>query len=127
MITDTINKCKEFFKVDCTINQIQLKDYRQIKTRAKGIYILHTTDRTIYVGKGFIRSRQPKHWDKAINELNNTKDTLGWAWLRENFDCTNPGEWYLTYLELNTRSEQSAMEGALIHFLQPLANDETYG
>lgn len=125
MITDTIDKCKQFFGIECTTVTIDIKDYKQIKQRASGVYIIHNND-TIYVGKGFIRSRQPKHLNKANNILKNTKDTLGWAWLRENYDC-NTDTWLLTYIELKTKSEQSAMEGALIHFLQPLANDETFG
>ena len=127
MIRETIARCTEFFGIDCTPNTIPLTDYSQVKQRASGVYIIHDNLTTIYVGKGFIRSRQPKHLDKANNVLKNTKDTVGWAWLRENYDCSTTDTWLLTYLELKTKSEQSALEGALIHFLQPLANDETYG
>jgi hypothetical protein len=37
----------------------------------------------------------------------------------------DPREWTIYYTELESETELTALEGALIHLLQPLANNET--
>jgi hypothetical protein len=77
------------------------------------------------VGKGWIRQRQLSHWPKAIGEAKSNEDFKGWKALRENNEL-NPMEWTIYYTTLESETALTAMEGNLIHLLQPLANDETY-
>jgi len=54
-----------------------------------------------------------------------TADTKGFKWLRENveFDQSN---WTLIYNEIPSETGRKAIEGSLIHKLNPLTNNETY-
>jgi len=124
-ITQTINNCINFFGITIpAVEGCAFQDWRGISTRARGIYVIYGEDQVIYVGKGQIRSRQDKHWQKALANFRSAKDTLGWRWLREN-RAPEPDQWQMVYISGLTRTAQSALEGSLIHFLQPLANDET--
>lgn len=127
MVKDTIKKCSKFFNIACTIEETLFQDFRTLVTRQRGVYVLVSdTDEIIYVGKGFIKTRQKSHWDKSVNEVDSLRYIPnGWRWLRENFEVT-PDAWRLYHIELTKETELSAMEGALIHLLQPLANDETF-
>ena len=77
------------------------------------------------MGKGRIRSRQDKHWQKALAEFRDARDTVGWQWLREH-TAVAPEQWRLQVITLPQSTARSALEGTLIHLLQPLANDEVY-
>lgn len=126
MIKSTIEKCLDFFGIDCTCSQIDFKDYMDLHRKDRGVYVLADGDSVVYVGKGYIRDRQEKHWQKAWNDLKpGTIDPKGWKWFRENHEV-KPNGWRLWFIHLSRETELSAMEGALIHFLQPLANDETF-
>jgi hypothetical protein len=113
--------------IECSITQIPFRNYKEISPKSRGVYILEDDlQQPIYVGKGWIRTRQSTHWDKALGQTKPYQiDPKGWQQLRES-NCLNPREWTIYYTELSTETAITAMEGALIHLLQPLANDETY-
>ena len=126
MITETIGKCLDFFEIDGSYIQIDFKNYQALRRKDRGVYVLAHGDSVVYVGRGYIRDRQEKHWQKALNDLKpGTIDPKGWKWFRENHDV-KPDEWQLWSISLARETELSAMEGSLIHLLQPLANDETF-
>jgi hypothetical protein len=127
-ILDTINRAKQFLELDTLkVTQIPYRYYKEIPPRCRGIYILEDElQRPIYVGKGWIRTRQMSHWPKAhgVTKSYHT-DPKGWQYLREHNELT-PTEWTIYYIEVEKETAISALEGSLIHILQPLANDETY-
>lgn len=126
MVEATIQKVLNFFELKANIVTKPFKHYADVPVHHNGIYILSEGDKVIYVGKGQVKNRQAKHWQKAHNELKSgTTDTDGWRWLRENIEIS-PKDWTLNYLILEKETERSAVEGSLIHLLQPLANDETF-
>ena len=123
-LTETITKCLDFFGIQTKVSQVPFSLSRNIP-RGRGVYVITDDTDVIYVGKGSIRDRQPKHLQKALNELKpGTRDTKGWSWLRENCDVI-VNDWTIYYIILDKETELSAMEGALMHLLKPLANDET--
>lgn len=124
LIAETINRCLAFFDIKGTAGLVSFDQHKQIPI-GRGVYVITSATTVIYVGKGAIKDRQPKHWQKALNDFKpGTRDTKGWAWLRENHEI-DVNNWTVYYILLNKETELSAMEGALMHFLQPLANDET--
>ena len=128
-IEQTIQGELAHFNIQAEIITKQFKMPNTIPSKHNGVYIISEGDYVVYVGKGWIRARQKKHWEKALAELKRgTNDTKGWQWLRENYSVynLNPENWTVQYLILHKETELTAMEGALIHLLQPLANDETF-
>ena len=126
-VVDTVALLKTFFNIECTLQTKQISSYKDLKKTSRGVYVLTTEDGLIvYVGKGDIKARQDSHWFKAHGTPKKHQiDPKGWKWLRENYNIT-PGNWTINYIELARETELSAMEGGLIHILQPLANDETF-
>jgi hypothetical protein len=126
-VADTVALLKTFFNIECTLQTKQFSSYKDLKKTSRGVYVLTTEDGLIvYVGKGDIKARQDSHWFKAHGTPKKHQiDPKGWKWLRENYNIT-PGNWTINYIELARETELSAMEGGLIHILQPLANDETF-
>jgi hypothetical protein len=126
-VVDTVAKLKAFFNIECTLQTKAFSSYKDLKKTSRGVYVLTTEDDLIvYVGKGDIKARQDSHWFKAHGTPKKHQiDPKGWKWLRENYNIT-PGLWTINYIELAKETELSAMEGGLIHILQPLANDETF-
>ena len=127
-ILQTLAHCKQFLNLSCNITQIPFRNYKEIPKNARGIYILEDElQRPIYVGKGWIRKRQDSHWPKAHGQTKSYHiDPKGWQHLRESNPDLVPRDWTIYYTELDTETAITALEGALIHLLQPLANDETY-
>ena len=123
----TVERLKIFFGIDCTVQTKPFNSYKELKKTSRGVYVLTSQDGLIiYVGKGTIKDRQDSHWFKAHGTPKKHQiDPKGWKWLRENYNIT-PGAWTINYIELKRETELSAMEGGLIHILQPLANDETF-
>ncbi len=123
----TVERLKTFFGIDCTVQTKPFNSYKELKKTSRGVYVLTSQDGLIiYVGKGTIKDRQDSHWFKAHGTPKKHQiDPKGWKWLRENYNIT-PGAWTINYIELKKETELSAMEGVLIHILQPLANDETF-
>jgi excinuclease UvrABC nuclease subunit len=129
MVEQTINSELAHFGITAEIITKQFKLYNVIPSKHNGVYLVSEGDKVVYVGKGQIRARQSKHWQKALAEFKHgTNDTKGWQWLRENYSVYNltPELWTVQYIILHKQTELTAMEGALIHRLQPLANDETF-
>ena len=127
MVKTNIKKVLKFFGIKADPVSIPYKAHTTIDRSYTGIYIITQDDLVIYVGKGEILNRQRKHWDKAHRKTlaEGAKDPKGWQWLRENYSI-DAGNWQLHYIILYKQTELSAVEGALIHMLQPLANDETF-
>jgi hypothetical protein len=129
MVEQMINSELTHFGITAEIITKQFKMYKSIPSKHNGVYVVSEGDKVVYVGKGQIRARQTKHWQKALAEFKHgTNDTKGWQWLRENYAVYNltPELWTVRYIILHKQTELTAMEGALIHRLQPLANDETF-
>ena len=120
----TIARTLEWLNISAHIQQCAFEQYKTIPSQSQGVYVIVNATTTIYVGKGQIRSRQHKHMDKAL-AIGQARDTQGWAWLRLNttIDIVN---WHIYYVQLPSQTQRVAVEGSLIHLLQPLANDETF-
>lgn len=129
---DTITNISTFFGINIQPETVKFPEWSSINRGRRGVYVL--VDRAaelpgaeyIYVGKGFFRARQKSHWVKA-NDIVPVGhiDPKGWKWLRANTDMA-VDNWHLYVIDLARETELSAMEGSLIHLLQPLANDETF-
>lgn len=92
--------------------------------RARGVYVIFDTDRVLYVGKGIIRDRQSKHQEKFLGEFRNARDTRGFKQFRDQHGIVDLATLQFCSIEITGESAISAMEGGLIHLLQPAANDE---
>lgn len=126
MVQETIDKVLDILGITTEVKVTSFGGYTDIPSTAKGIYVIVENEQVIYVGKGNIKARQVHHWNKAHNNITrNTKDTDGWRWLREHCEIA-PASWMIYYMSLCKETEKTAVEGMLIHLLQPLANDETY-
>ena len=129
MVDETINNELKHFGITAEIITKDFKMYNTIPSKHNGVYVVSEGDKVVYVGKGWIRARQTKHWQKALADFKHgTNDTKGWKWLRENYSVYDltPEKWTVKYIILHKETELTAMEGALIYRLQPLANDETF-
>lgn len=129
MVEETINNELKHFGITAEIITKDFKMYNTIPSKHNGVYVVSEGDKVVYVGKGWIRARQTKHWQKALADFKHgTNDTKGWKWLRENYSIYDltPEKWTVKYIILHKETELTAMEGALIYRLQPLANDETF-
>lgn len=125
-VIDTVRRLTEFYNISCSVEELDFKNHKDIPKTARGVYVITNGSQVVYVGKGKIASRQVTHWIKANNiQGKNILFPKGWLWLLENYDC-KPDSWKLYYINLRKETELSAMEGGLIHILQPLANDETF-
>lgn len=126
IIIKTVHETADFLgHARPTYSSMLFSDWKQIDTRDKGVYVIFDENTVIYVGKGKIRSRQPKHWQKALGEFKDARDTVGWRWLREN-RVISPNAWHILTISDLTATKRSAFEGVLIDKLQPLANDEVF-
>jgi len=129
---DTISNISTFFGISTSPELFKFPEWSTIQSGRRGVYII--TDRPagdagveyVYVGKGYFRARQKSHWVKANDVVPvGHIDPKGWKWLRANTDMAIDN-WHLYVIDLSRETELSAVEGGLIHLLQPLANDETF-
>lgn len=127
MVKTNIKEVLDWFKIKADPISIPYKSHTTIDRSYMGVYIITQDDLIVYVGKGEILNRQRKHWDKAHRKTlaEGAKDPKGWQWLRENYTI-DTDKWQLHYIILYRQDELSAVEGALILRLQPLANNETF-
>jgi excinuclease UvrABC nuclease subunit len=127
MVKTNVKTVLEMNKINADLISIPYRTHTTIDPNYTGVYIITQDDLVIYVGKGEILNRQRKHWDKAHRKtlVEAAKDPKGWQWLRENYTI-EPNNWQLHYIILYKQTELSAVEGALINLLQPLANNETF-
>jgi hypothetical protein len=131
-LPETVLRVSEFFNIQSQLVWYPYADWSSLDKTRRGVYIITNTDATvpdvkyIYVGKGFFRARQSSHWGKLTGNLSPGQiDPKGWQWLREHHEL-DLSNWRLYLVDLPRETELSAMEGGLIHLLQPLANDETF-
>ena len=131
-LPETVLRVSEFFNIQAQLVWYPYADWSSLDKTRRGVYIITNTDATlpdvkyIYVGKGFFRARQSSHWGKLTGNLSPGQiDPKGWQWLREHHEL-DLSNWRLYLVDLPRETELSAMEGGLIHLLQPLANDETF-
>ena len=129
---DTITRISTFYGISSRPELFKFPEWSTIDKARRGVYVL--VDRPaeadgaeyVYVGKGYFRSRQKSHWVKAKDIVPvGHIDPKGWKWLRANTEM-DVDRWHLYVIDLPRETELSAMEGGLIHLLQPLANDETF-
>jgi|APCry1669189883_1035261.scaffolds.fasta_scaffold00885_6 hypothetical protein len=123
-VDEGIDKVFKFLGIQAQVIDCPFRNYKTILKSLNGIYILIHNDEVYYVGKGQIRKRQGTHWKKANGDLKD-RDPDGWRWLVKN-KVINPKDWTVKYVILHKQTELSAVEGCLIHFFQPLANNETF-
>lgn len=131
-LVQTVEHVGNFFNIPCNLLSYPFNTWSQLDKKRRGVYVI-TNDsaesadvKYIYVGKGFFRARQKSHWRKLTSGISQGEiDPKGWKWLRENHNL-NLEQWKLYLVDLALETQLSAMEGSLIHLLQPLANDETF-
>jgi len=127
ILLQTLDRICGFFEIGISISSCNIFDWDRIPSRIKfGVYVIACDDLVVYVGKGTVRDRQKTHIQKITGSFRKAKDTVGFKMLREHtdiqaYDCE------VYYFDCTTAANASAVEGALIKFLNPLANKETYG
>jgi hypothetical protein len=123
-----IEKCRVFLditiynRIDCRFTEWRKK----LPAQGRGVYLIHDQHGQVYIGKGIAKVRTEKHEQKITDTRKHGQpEPTGWKWLRlvKQPDITN---WNLTVLYLDSKSAETALEGCLIHFLQPVVNDETF-
>jgi len=77
MVEPTIKRVLDFFDIKAKVIEWEFQYYKEIPASHNGIYVIQQDQQVIYVGKGQIKTRQGKHWDKAFNNKK-AKDTSGW-------------------------------------------------
>lgn len=125
-IEDTLKKLELHFATPLPYSRCKFLDYKKhIKSSSRGVYIIFdTTDNvTYYVGEGNTRSRQGKHIQKFLNVFTDARDTRGFKYLRENHTY-NIENFDVVWVEIKSEKLIKAVEGDLIFFLNPCANDE---
>jgi hypothetical protein len=123
-ITDAIQKVKNVWPFSTRIDFVDFLDRASINKSATGIYIITEGQDVLYVGKGHIAARHERHLQK-IQGLSKV-EPRGWVWLRT-VRQSRPENWKMIMVFTESRSVESLLEGALIHELQPLVNDEIFG
>ena len=125
-IKSYLNILAELFNLKVEGHFCNILNYKEIPGEIiNGVYILFHFDEIVYVGKGKVKNRQEMHIEKLSGHFKNAKDTVGFKLLRENKKII-VSNCQVYYFNTHTKSASSAFESALIHFLQPLANKETF-
>jgi hypothetical protein len=131
-LIDTVQRLSDFFEIPSTLQWVEMADWSYLDKFRRGVYVITTADgaldttKIVYVGKGFFRARQSSHWAKLTGTISPGQiDPKGWKWLREHHEL-DLSNWRVYLVDLPLETQLSAMEGGLIHLLQPLANDETF-
>ena len=122
-VKETLKKVLEFHGITTDVLACDFLDYKNISEKINGVYLIVYLNMVIYVGLGIVRERISTHEQKALNSLKNAKDTSGWRYLRENY-LVDLSKWDLLYVPIESATGRSAVEGSLMHLLQPLANNE---
>ena len=126
MITETIQKVLDFYNINSKEVYTHWSEKPDLeKKRSRGVYIIYDEDKVYYVGKGFIRDRQQKHKEKFLGEFRNARDTRGFKAFRQQYGILDLTNLKFCYIVMESETGIGAVETGLIHFLQPLANDET--
>ena len=122
-IKETLKEVLALHGMAPEISECAFLDYKNISKKINGVYLIVYLHMVIYVGLGIIKDRIHTHEQKALNSLKGAKDTSGWKYLRENYSV-DLSKWNLLYVPIESATGRSAVEGSLIHLLQPLANNE---
>ena len=123
-----LERCRVFLditiynRIDCGFTEWR----KRLPAQGRGVYLIHDEQGLIYIGKGIVKVRTDKHEQKITDTRKHGQpEPQGWKWLRlvQKPDIT---KWKLTALYLDSKSGETALEGCLIHFLQPVVNEETF-
>ncbi|NDG31053.1 GIY-YIG nuclease family protein [bacterium] len=123
MVKETIKRVLDFYNLKSEIGEDRFVAAEYIPERYKGVYVISKNDLAIYVGKGVIKNRNRSHLEKMLADATNVPE--GWRILKEDSNFNNPEDWTLNYILLDKETQRTAVEGSLIYFLTPKANDET--
>ena len=125
-IVNTVVRTAAFFELELDLYSIRLNDRKSIPATIKnGVYIIEADNQIVYVGKGTVRDRMKTHIEKISGEFQTAKDTTGFKILRETTNITVM-DCRVHYMDCKNEINATAMEGALMKKLMPLANNETY-
>jgi hypothetical protein len=125
-IESYLNNLTTLFDLEVEGRNCDILNFKEIPSEiVNGVYILFYENQIVYVGRGKVRNRQEMHIEKLSGLFHKAKDTIGFKLLRENKKIVI-GDCQVYYFNAYTKSASSAFESALIHFLQPLANKETF-
>ena len=133
MVDRILKKVFEFYGLDPKIESKDLNEWKDIPFSIQhGVYIIKHNDDVLYIGQGRVRRRQKHHIDNItghnlITEHGDgrTKSTKAWESIRENYK-PKVDNCKVYYMDCRTKYDAIAVEGALIKFLMPLANEETF-
>jgi len=125
-IINTVVHTAAFFNLELDMYSITLSNRMNVPSSIKnGVYVIESKDNIVYIGKGTVRDRLKTHIEKISGKFHTAKDTTGFKILRETTNIT-VGECNVHYMDCKTEIDATAMEGALMKKLMPLANNETY-
>ena len=127
-ILNLLDHISKFFEKGIVSKKCLIFNWNEIpKEIVHGVYIIKHKGDIVYVGKGRIRDRQKMHIEKLTGAFKRAEDTVGFKMLRESDHYNiNAYNCQVYYFDCHSASAASAIEGSLIHFLQPLANKETF-
>ena len=123
-IADQFQKVEQFFGARLFVNMDIWQQFANITAAIRGVYVIYDEERVYYVGKGQIRNRQKSHKEKFEGQFKHAKDTLGFRVMRESAIEIDMSQLKIMWVALEQETLIGAVESALIHFLQPIANDE---
>lgn len=123
-IAQQFQKIEQFFGSRLFVNIDTWSQSAKIGTELRGVYVIYDNNRIYYVGKGQVKARQKTHKEKFEGQFKHARDTLGFRALRESKVEIDLDQLKLMWVGLEQETLISAVEGALIHMLQPMANDE---
>lgn len=125
-IINTVVDTATFFNLQLDVYSVALSERMKIPASIKnGVYIIEANNKIVYVGKGTVRDRMKTHIEKISGEFHAAKDTTGFKILRETTNITVK-DCKVSYMDCKSEINATAMEGALMKKLMPLANNETY-
>jgi hypothetical protein len=131
----TLARVFSFYELNPHVVSEDLDNWKDIPFSIKhGVYIIKHNDDILYIGQGRVKRRQKHHIDNITGENlitetssknGRTKSTKAWEYIRESYkpevkNCK------VYYMDCITKYDAIAVEGALIKFLMPLANEETF-
>lgn len=123
-IAQQFQRIEQFYGARLFANIDLWNQFANISANIRGIYVIYDETRVYYVGKGQIRNRQKMHKEKFEGSFKYAKDTLGFRVLREAKLNIDMSKLKIMWVGIEQETLIGAVESALIHLLQPIANDE---
>lgn len=123
-IAQQFQKIEQFFDARLFVNIDAWSQSAKIGTELRGVYVIYDKTHIYYVGKGQIKARQKMHKEKFEGSFKHAKDTLGFRALREAELDIDLDQLKIMWVGIAQETLIGAVESALIHLLQPMANDE---